>query len=139
MPEMMGKPVAPKTSEDTLRAFARLLALTSSREPLVALLDELLRFAEQLTPEMRCSILRADLSTGVLRSGAAPSLPLAYTNAIDGLPIPDGVGSCGTAAARRQMGGAAENPPAPPSVRYAHLGAAPGPAAPSPEPPIVHR
>jgi PAS domain S-box-containing protein len=103
MLEMMGKPVPPKTSEDTLRAFARLLALTSSREPLVALLDELLRFAEQLTPEMRCSILLADLSAGVLRSGAAPSLPLAYTNAIDGLPIEDGVGSCGTAAARRKM------------------------------------
>jgi PAS domain S-box-containing protein len=66
-------------------------------------LDELLRFAEQLTPEMRCSILLADLSAGVLRSGAAPSLPLAYTNAIDGLPIEDGVGSCGTAAARRKM------------------------------------
>jgi PAS domain S-box-containing protein len=99
---MVGKPVA-RTSEDTLRAFARLLALTSSREPLVALLDELLRFAEQLTPEMRCSILLADLSAGVLRSGAAPSLPLAYTNAIDGLPIADGVGSCGTAAARREM------------------------------------
>jgi PAS domain S-box-containing protein len=103
MPDMVGKPVAPKTSEDTLRAFARLLALTSSGEPLVALLDELLRFAEQLTPEMRCSILLADLSAGVLRSGAAPSLPLAYTNAIDGLPIADGVGSCGTAAARREM------------------------------------
>src|SRR6266700_3331979 len=103
MPEMVGKPLAPKTSEETLRAFARLLALTSSREPLAALLDELLRFAEQLTPEMRCSILLADLSAGVLRSGAAPSLPLAYTNAIDGLPIADGVGSCGTAAARRKM------------------------------------
>jgi PAS domain S-box-containing protein len=101
--EMVGKLIAPKTSEDTLRAFARLLALTSSREPLVALLDELLRFAEQLTPEMRCSILLADLSAGVLRSGAAPSLSKAYTRAIDGLPIADGVGSCGTAAARREM------------------------------------
>jgi signal transduction histidine kinase len=76
--------------------------LISSREPLVALLDELLRFSEQLTPEMRCSVLLADLSAGVLRSGAAPRLPLAYTRAIDALPIVDGVGSCGTAAARRQ-------------------------------------
>jgi PAS domain S-box-containing protein len=100
---MVRKPLAPKTSEGTLRAFARLLALTSSREALVALLDELLCFAEQLTPEMRCSILLADLSAGVLRSGAAPSLPPAYTSAIDGLPIADGVGSCGTAAARREM------------------------------------
>jgi hypothetical protein len=60
--------------EDTLRALARLVA---SREPLVALLDELLRFVEHLTPDMRCSILIADLSAGVLRGGAAPNLPLA--------------------------------------------------------------
>jgi len=99
---MVGNSVAPRTSEDTLRAFARLLGLTSSREPLVALLDELLRFAEQLTPQMRCSILLADLSAGVLRGGAAPSLPPAYTSAIEGLPIAEGVGSCGTAAARRE-------------------------------------
>jgi signal transduction histidine kinase len=99
---MVGNPVSPKSSEDTLRAFARLLGLASSRGPLVALLDELLRFAEQLTPQMRCSILLADLSAGVLRGGAAPSLPPAYTSAIEGLPIAEGVGSCGTAAARRE-------------------------------------
>ncbi|MGA2188678.1 MAG: GAF domain-containing protein [Steroidobacteraceae bacterium] len=92
----------PWTGEDTLSALARLIALTASREPLTALLDELLRFAERLTPDMRCSILLADLSSGVLRSGAAPSLPPAYTAAIDRLPIADGVGSCGTAAARRE-------------------------------------
>src|ERR1700693_6537260 len=108
MLEMVENPVAPKTTEGTLRAFARLLALASSREPLVALLDELLRVAEQLTPEMRCSILLADLSAGVLRSGAAPSLPLAYTNAIDGLPIADGVGSCGTAGGWWGVGGGRE-------------------------------
>jgi PAS domain S-box-containing protein len=51
---------------------------------------------------MRCSILLADSSAGVLLSGAAPSLPLAYTRAIDRLPIAEGVGSCGTAAARRE-------------------------------------
>jgi GAF domain-containing protein len=59
-------------------------------------------FVEQLTPDMRCSILLSDLSAKVLRSGAAPSLPVAYTSAIDRLPIADGIGSCGTAAARRE-------------------------------------
>src|ERR1017187_1650426 len=100
--EMVGTLKLPGTGEDTLRALARLLALTASPEPLAALLDELLRFAERLTPDMRCSILLADLSAGVLRSGAAPSLPLAYTAAIDRLPMTEGVGSCGTAAARRE-------------------------------------
>jgi hypothetical protein len=60
---------SPWGGEDTLRALARLVALEVSREPLVALLDELLRFVEHLTPEMRCSILIADLSAGVPRCG----------------------------------------------------------------------
>ncbi len=85
--------------EDTLNALARLLA---SRQPLPMLIDELLRFVEHLTPTMRCSILLADVSAGVLRSCEAPSLPHDYTRAIDGLPIREGVGSCGTAAARRE-------------------------------------
>jgi len=85
--------------ENTLNALARLVA---SRQPLAVVMDELLRFVERLTPDMRCSILLADLPAGVLRSGKAPSLPLAYTLAIDRLPIADGVGSCGTAAARRK-------------------------------------
>jgi len=93
---------SPWTGEDTLKALARLAALGTSREPLIVLLDGFLRFVEQLKPDMRCSILLTDLSAKVLRSGAAPSLPVAYTRAIDGLPIADGVGSCGTAAARRE-------------------------------------
>ncbi len=92
----------PVAGEDTLGELARLLPLAVSHEPLPVLLDELLQFAERLKPDMRCSILLADLSAGVLRSGAAPSLPVAYTDAIDRLPICDGVGSCGTAAARRE-------------------------------------
>ena len=99
---MIGTLQSPGVGEDTLKALARLAAMGASREPLIGLLDGFLRFVEQLTPEMRCSILLADLSAKVLRSGAAPSLPVAYTRAIDELPIADGVGSCGTAAARRE-------------------------------------
>ena len=100
---MVGPLKLPWTGEDTLRTLARLLALAASRAPLAVVLDELLRFNEQLTPQMQCSILLADSSAGVLRSGAAPSLPPAYTRAIDALPIADGIGSCGSAAARREM------------------------------------
>ena len=35
-----------------------------------------------------------------LRHGAAPSLPAAYNDAIDGIAIGEGIGSCGTAARR---------------------------------------
>ena len=69
---MMWTLKSPWAGEDTLRGLARPVALDVSREPLVALLDELIRFVEHLTPDMRCSILIADLSAGVPRRGAAP-------------------------------------------------------------------
>lgn len=40
---------------------------------------------------------------GVLRKGAAPRLPAAYNDAIDGVPAQYGVGSCGTAAFTRKQ------------------------------------
>ncbi len=85
-----------------LKLLGGLFTLVASREPLAVLLDTLVGFVERLRPEMRCSILLADSSEGVLLSGAGPSLPLAYNRAIDRLPIAEGVGSCGTAAARRE-------------------------------------
>ena len=51
---------------------------------------------EELTPASRCSILLLDES-GALRHGAAPSLPAAYSAAIDGLLPGPLAGSCGTA------------------------------------------
>jgi diguanylate cyclase (GGDEF)-like protein len=47
----------------------------------------------------RCSVLLADRADGVLRHIAGPNLPREFRDAIDGLPIRDGVGACGTAAA----------------------------------------
>ena len=63
------------------------------------LLDDLARQVEKLHPEMLCSILLLD-NDGILRHGAAPSLPDFYNQAVDGLVIGEGVGSCGTAAYR---------------------------------------
>jgi hypothetical protein len=73
---MIGTLKSPLAGEDTLRSLARLVVLDVLREPRVALLDELLRFVERLTPDMRCSTQIADLSAGVPRCGAAPKLPL---------------------------------------------------------------
>lgn len=47
-----------------------------------------------------CSILLLDQNGLHLRYGAAPSLPDFYNQAVDGLAIGDGVGTCGTAAYR---------------------------------------
>jgi diguanylate cyclase (GGDEF)-like protein/PAS domain S-box-containing protein len=49
---------------------------------------------------MLCSILLLDTEKNCLLPGAAPSLPDFYNDAIEGLVIGDGVGSCGTAAFR---------------------------------------
>ena len=51
---------------------------------------------------MLCSILLLDADGIHLRHGAAPSLPPEYCDAIDGVTIGPNVGSCGTAAYRRE-------------------------------------
>jgi diguanylate cyclase (GGDEF)-like protein/PAS domain S-box-containing protein len=65
-------------------------------------LDEVLRQTCVLTEEllqnsMRCSIVLLDFDGIHMRVGAAPSLPQAYNDAIDGTAIGPRVGSCGTA------------------------------------------
>lgn len=52
---------------------------------------------EAIAPGVTCTIIRVD-HEGLLRPLAGPSLPAAYGEAIDGLPIGPAVGSCGTAA-----------------------------------------
>lgn len=59
-------------------------------------LDGVVVALEELIPGSRCSVLLLD-ADGVLRHGAAPSLPDAYSAAIDGLAPGPTAGSCGTA------------------------------------------
>jgi GAF domain-containing protein len=63
---------------------------------LPAVLDSIVLALEDLMPESRCSILLLD-DIGMLRNGSAPSLPPAYSDAIDGLVPGPSAGSCGTA------------------------------------------
>jgi PAS domain S-box-containing protein len=75
----------------------RILELLASGTPLEETLNEVARALEQLMPGGRCSILLID-EGGILRHGAAPSLPEVYIQAIDGQTIGPMKGSCGTAA-----------------------------------------
>ena len=68
--------------------------------PLDELLELIVRFVEQSIPGSFCSVLLSDGNR--LRHGAAPNLPEAYNQAVDGLAIGKGKGSCGTAAFLRQ-------------------------------------
>lgn len=82
-----------------LRLQTEILEAVACGEPLVAIADLLCRRAEALAPDAICSILSVD-SDGLLHPLAAPSLPLAYSSAIDGLSAGPCAGSCGTAAFR---------------------------------------
>jgi PAS domain S-box-containing protein len=66
--------------------------------PLDQLLGELVRLVEQQAAPMACSILLVDSDNGTVHPIAAPSLPAAYTQALEGEKIGPEAGSCGTAA-----------------------------------------
>ncbi|MFD6417078.1 SpoIIE family protein phosphatase [Streptomyces sp. NPDC060194] len=80
-----------------------LLEQIARQAPLPDVLEGMARVIEDLAPEeVLVSVLLADADGRHLRHGAAPSLPDFYNRAIDGIATGDGVGSCGTAAYRRQ-------------------------------------
>lgn len=90
---------ARKRAEALRQMQNRLLELAIADQPLPDILEHLILAVEQHAgSEMLGSILLLDGSH--LRHGAAPSLPTAYNNAIDGIEIGPDVGSCGTAALR---------------------------------------
>ena len=72
------------------------MELLASGETLSTVLDSVVSALEELMPASRCSILLLD-DDGLLRHGSAPSLPAAYSAAIDGLLPGPSAGSCGTA------------------------------------------
>jgi len=65
-------------------------------EELAAIMTALCERVEALAPEVVCSVVTVD-DEFRLRPLAAPSLPRAYGEAVDGTPIGPRVGSCGTA------------------------------------------
>ncbi|MDF3301472.1 SpoIIE family protein phosphatase [Streptomyces tropicalis] len=79
-----------------------LLEQIARQAPLDEVLDGMCRAIEELSPDVIVSVLLADEDGRHLRHGAAPSLPGFYNRAIDGIATGEGVGSCGTAAVRRQ-------------------------------------
>ncbi len=86
---------------DAERFYERQLELLERVAKGVALpelLDGVVRMIEERSGGMSCSILLLDAEAGVVRHGAAPNLPLAYTQAVDGASIGPYAGSCGRAA-----------------------------------------
>src|SRR3954471_24349833 len=77
--------------------------MVAKGDSLSDILDILCLLVEEQSSGVLASILLMDSNGKQLRHGAAPNLPKAYTDAIDGLTIGHSVGSCGTAAYRAEQ------------------------------------
>jgi len=78
------------------------LELIARSTELAEVLDSLAHLVESQLEGMMVSILLLDEEGKHLHHGAAPSLPKAYSQLIDGIEIGPNVGSCGTSAYRRE-------------------------------------
>ena len=87
-----------KHGKDILRLQNELLRELAQGADPERVLSEIVVRAEEIVPDMRCSVLLLDLDGQHLRHGHAPSLPDFYSEAVDGLEIGPKVGSCGAAA-----------------------------------------
>ncbi len=85
-------------SEQRNRAHDTMLEMVAKGLPLPDILHAIVLAIESEEPSSKCSILLLDEEGKHLHSGAALSLPEFYNQAIDGVEIGLGVGSCGTAA-----------------------------------------
>jgi signal transduction histidine kinase/PAS domain-containing protein len=81
---------------------SRILEMIARDAPLEEIMEKLVWVVEAHFAGLFCSVLLLDKDGQHLRHGAAPSLPEAYTKAIDGLSIGPKAGSCGTAMYRKE-------------------------------------
>ncbi len=81
---------------------SKMLQMIAQGAPLPETLDQLLRAVEFQSPEMFASILLLEDDGQHLTQIAAPRLPQAYGERLRKVPIGRAMGSCGTAAYRRE-------------------------------------
>jgi PAS domain S-box-containing protein len=91
-----------KRAEALRDGESRILEMIARDAPLEEILEKLVLVVEAHFAGLLCSVLLLDEDGQHARHGAAPSLPKAYANAIDGLSIGPKEGSCGTAMYRRE-------------------------------------
>lgn len=84
--------------EQRTLVHGKMLEMVARGRPLPEILDAIVRGVESDDKTALCSVLLLDDEGRHLLSGAAPSLPDFYNQAIHGVEIGMGVGSCGTAA-----------------------------------------
>lgn len=85
-------------SEQRRKSHAAMLEMVARGASLADILHGIVRQVEAEDKTTRCSVLLLSADGQHLLTGAAPSLPAFYNQAIHGIEIGMGVGSCGTAA-----------------------------------------
>lgn len=99
---MLKEEAGTQLSRQLMEQENAILEMIDGDAPLSETLEAICKAIEAETPGRLCSVLLLDEAGEHLLHGAAPSLPEAYCEAIHGISIGDGVGSCGTAAATGQ-------------------------------------
>ena len=89
---------ARKKADDYEQFRSGILEQLATNKPLPSILEALALGVEQLNSAMVCSILLLDGEGRHFLKGISPSLPDFYNEAVSGVEIGMGVGSCGTAA-----------------------------------------
>jgi uncharacterized damage-inducible protein DinB len=98
--QKLTRPQTAQSDEEFHAGQAKVLKMIAANAPLGQILDRLVKLIEAQSPDMLCSILLLSDDGNHVRHGAAPSLPEDYVKAIDGAPIGEKQGSCGTAMHR---------------------------------------
>jgi PAS domain S-box-containing protein len=91
-----------KWAEAVLAAEKKILELITGNNSLAFMLEALCRLIEEMFSGSLCAILFLDADGERLRKGIAPSFPPDFMTAVDGVNIGPRVGSCGTAAYRKE-------------------------------------
>lgn len=99
----ISRDITERKRQDMLRrGHAALLEMIVNGQPLEMILSSLVLLVESMLEGVHGSVLLFDPGNGSLKHGAAPSLPESYIRMIDGLEMGPAMGSCGTAAWRRE-------------------------------------
>ena len=87
-----------KRAEAQLAGEKRLLEMVASGHALTDVLTELCKFVEETAGDCKCGVYLIDWSGPKFRTGAAPSMPATFNDALEGLTVEATAGPCGLAA-----------------------------------------
>jgi len=87
-----------KRAEAQLAGEKRLLEMVAAGGPLTEVLTALCRFVEDTAADCKCGVYLIDWSGPTFHTGAAPSMPATFNDALEGLTVEAAAGPCALAA-----------------------------------------